>query len=106
MASPVKSSPRDAQVMGAILKEMGVTEYEPRVVNVMLEFVYRKTIVASVWYWNWAHRWNAMHWIVISSVWKITLYDFIDKSALYSFYFLRVIYVTMSNFVTCRNEWK
>lgn len=48
MASPVKSSPRDAQVMGAILKEMGVTEYEPRVVNVMLEFVYRKTIVASV----------------------------------------------------------
>lgn len=48
MASPVKSSPRDAQVMGAILKEMGVTEYEPRVVNVMLEFVYRKIIVASV----------------------------------------------------------
>nr|XP_022336935.1 transcription initiation factor TFIID subunit 9B-like isoform X1 [Crassostrea virginica] len=41
MASPAKSSPRDAQVMGAILKEMGVTEYEPRVVNVMLEFVYR-----------------------------------------------------------------
>lgn len=55
MASPVKSSPRDAQVMGAILKEMGVTEYEARVVNVMLEFVYRKTIVASVWYWNLAH---------------------------------------------------
>lgn len=44
----MKSSPRDAQVMGAILKEMGVTEYEPRVVNVMLEFVYRKIIVASV----------------------------------------------------------
>lgn len=87
MASPVKSSPRDAQVMGAILKEMGVTEYEPRVVNVMLEFVYRKTIVASVWYWNWAHRWIAMHRIVISSVWKI--YDFIDKSALYSFYFFK-----------------
>lgn len=42
MASPAKSSPRDAQVMGAILKEMGVTEYEPRVVNVMLEFVYRE----------------------------------------------------------------
>ncbi|XP_048745485.1 transcription initiation factor TFIID subunit 9B-like [Ostrea edulis] len=41
MASPAKSSPRDAQVMAAILKEMGVTEYEPRVVNVMLEFVYR-----------------------------------------------------------------
>ncbi|XP_064615145.1 transcription initiation factor TFIID subunit 9-like [Liolophura sinensis] len=40
MAAP-KSSPRDAQVMAAILKDMGVTDYEPRVINQMLEFAYR-----------------------------------------------------------------
>ena len=37
-----KNIPKDAQVMMAILKEMGVTEYEPRVINQMLEFSYRK----------------------------------------------------------------
>ncbi|ODM98033.1 Transcription initiation factor TFIID subunit 9 [Orchesella cincta] len=36
-----KQIPRDAAVMHAILKEMGVPLYEPRVVNQMLEFVYR-----------------------------------------------------------------
>ncbi|CAL8118772.1 unnamed protein product [Orchesella dallaii] len=36
-----KQVPRDAAVMHAILKEMGVPLYEPRVVNQMLEFVYR-----------------------------------------------------------------
>ena len=36
-----KKLPKDAQVMMAILKEMGVTEYEPRVINQMLEFSYR-----------------------------------------------------------------
>ena len=41
MAVP-KSSPRDAQVMAAILKDMGVQDYEPRCVNQMLEFAYRK----------------------------------------------------------------
>ncbi|XP_056303031.1 transcription initiation factor TFIID subunit 9 [Danio aesculapii] len=40
MASP-KTVPKDAQVMMQILKDMGVTEYEPRVVNQMLEFTYR-----------------------------------------------------------------
>ena len=44
MAAPVKSSPRDAQVMSAILKDMGVTDYEPRLVNQMLEFTYRKLL--------------------------------------------------------------
>ncbi len=39
--SSVKSTPKDAQVMAAILKEMGVTDYEPRVINQMLEFTYR-----------------------------------------------------------------
>ncbi|NXM75823.1 TAF9 factor, partial [Serilophus lunatus] len=40
MASP-KSGPKDAQVMAQILKDMGITEYEPRVINQMLEFAYR-----------------------------------------------------------------
>uniref|UniRef100_A0A4X2LVS9 TATA-box binding protein associated factor 9b n=1 Tax=Vombatus ursinus TaxID=29139 RepID=A0A4X2LVS9_VOMUR len=40
MASP-KSSPKDAQVMAQILKDMGITEYEPRVINQMLEFAFR-----------------------------------------------------------------
>ena len=43
MAAP-KSSPKDAQVMEAVLKDMGVTEYEPRIVNQMLEFCYREFI--------------------------------------------------------------
>ena len=37
-----KSQPKDAQVMAAILKEMGVHEYEPRIINQMLDFSYRK----------------------------------------------------------------
>ncbi|KAH3806674.1 transcription initiation factor TFIID subunit 9B-like [Dreissena polymorpha] len=41
MAQPTKSTPRDAQVMAAILKDMGVTDYEPRLINQMLEFTYR-----------------------------------------------------------------
>ena len=28
-----KSSPKDAQVMASILKDMGIMEYEPRVIN-------------------------------------------------------------------------
>ncbi|XP_028402693.1 transcription initiation factor TFIID subunit 9B-like [Dendronephthya gigantea] len=36
-----KSTPRDARAMKAILKEMGVEDYEPRVINQMLEFTYR-----------------------------------------------------------------
>ncbi|XP_031552788.1 transcription initiation factor TFIID subunit 9B-like [Actinia tenebrosa] len=36
-----KSTPKDALVMGAILREMGISDYEPRVVNQMLEFTYR-----------------------------------------------------------------
>lgn len=36
-----KSSPKDAQVMTSILKDMGIIEYEPRVINQMLEFTYR-----------------------------------------------------------------
>ena len=42
MAESGFSSPRDAAVMEAILKEMGVEEYEPNVINQMLEFSYSK----------------------------------------------------------------
>ncbi|GFO35864.1 transcription initiation factor tfiid subunit 9 [Plakobranchus ocellatus] len=41
MSVPPKSSPKDAQVMSAILKDMGVLESEPRLINQMLEFTYR-----------------------------------------------------------------
>nr|XP_046266526.1 transcription initiation factor TFIID subunit 9 isoform X2 [Scatophagus argus] len=40
MSAP-KTIPKDAQVMVQILKDMGITEYEPRVINQMLEFTYR-----------------------------------------------------------------
>ena len=49
-----KNIPKDAQVMMAILKEMGVTEYEPRVINQMLEFSYRKRYLYCIlWVVNW-----------------------------------------------------
>lgn len=34
--------PKDAQVIISILKEIGIQDYEPRVVNQLLEFTYRK----------------------------------------------------------------
>lgn len=40
MVSP-KSMPKDAQMMAQMLKDMGITEYEPRVINQMLEFAFR-----------------------------------------------------------------
>lgn len=33
--------PRDAKVMAQLLKSMGVEEYQPRVLNQLLEFMYR-----------------------------------------------------------------
>ena len=39
---PNRTTPKDAQVMASILKEMGVNEYEPRVINQMLDFSYSK----------------------------------------------------------------
>jgi len=41
MSGPSKSSPKDAQVMSAILKDMGVLDSETRLINQMLEFTYR-----------------------------------------------------------------
>jgi len=46
--APPKSTPKDAQVMSAILKDMGVTDYEPRLINQMLEFTYRMFISAPL----------------------------------------------------------
>uniref|UniRef100_A0A2K6ATJ4 Transcription initiation factor TFIID subunit 9 n=1 Tax=Macaca nemestrina TaxID=9545 RepID=A0A2K6ATJ4_MACNE len=40
MASP-KSMPNDAQKTAQILKDMGITEYEPRGINQMMEFAFR-----------------------------------------------------------------
>ena len=36
-----KSMPKDGRVMMAILKDMNITDYEPRVVEQLLEFTYR-----------------------------------------------------------------
>lgn len=36
-----KHIPKDAQVIMTIMKEVGITDYEPRVVNQLLEFTYR-----------------------------------------------------------------
>ena len=36
-----KCIPKDGQVMISILKDMGINDFEPRVVNQMLEFSYR-----------------------------------------------------------------
>jgi transcription initiation factor TFIID subunit 9 len=33
-----KSTPKDAQVMAAILRDMGITDYEPRVINQVIFF--------------------------------------------------------------------
>ncbi|XP_026321666.1 transcription initiation factor TFIID subunit 9 [Hyposmocoma kahamanoa] len=41
-----KHLPKDAQVIMSIMKEVGISDYEPRVVNQLLEFTYR--YVASV----------------------------------------------------------
>lgn len=44
------------QVMAQILKDMGITEYEPRVINQMLEFAYSKRRRGgrrlAVWVWG------------------------------------------------------
>lgn len=41
----VKHVPKDAQVIMSIMKDMGITDYEPKVINQLLEFTYRKFYV-------------------------------------------------------------
>lgn len=42
ISAQIKHVPKDAQVIMSILKELNIHEYEPRVVNQMLEFTFRK----------------------------------------------------------------
>jgi hypothetical protein len=44
MAAQTKHVPKDAQVIMSIMKDMGINEYEPRVINQLLEFTYRKYV--------------------------------------------------------------
>ncbi|KAJ8686276.1 hypothetical protein QAD02_022070 [Eretmocerus hayati] len=37
----VKQAPKDAQVIVSIMEDMGIKEYEPKVINQLLEFTYR-----------------------------------------------------------------
>lgn len=50
----VKHIPKDAQVIMSIMKELNVTEYEPRVINQLLEFTYSmyfgSTGITSLYY--------------------------------------------------------
>lgn len=41
MSSQTKHIPKDAQVIMSIMKDMGIVDYEPRVINQLLEFTYR-----------------------------------------------------------------
>ncbi|XP_003426479.1 transcription initiation factor TFIID subunit 9 [Nasonia vitripennis] len=41
LPSHVKHVPKDAQVIVSIMKDMGITDYEPKVINQLLEFTYR-----------------------------------------------------------------
>lgn len=41
IAIQTKHTPKDAQVIMSIMKEVGITDYEPRVINQLLEFIYR-----------------------------------------------------------------
>ena len=38
---PVPAIPKEAQVMAAILRDLGILEYDPGVLTQMLEFSYR-----------------------------------------------------------------
>lgn len=44
MNSSIKHIPKDAQVIMSILKELNIAEYEPRVINQLLEFTYSKLV--------------------------------------------------------------
>ncbi|KPJ12838.1 hypothetical protein RR48_10468 [Papilio machaon] len=41
LTTQTKHIPKDAQVIMSIMKEVGITDYEPRVVNQLLEFIFR-----------------------------------------------------------------
>jgi hypothetical protein len=65
MAAQVKHIPKDAQVIMSIVKDMGILEYEPRVINQLLEFTYRKPVTFCVIkYCAVLHVCIEVHWIV------------------------------------------
>ena len=43
-----RTLPKDAQVIAAMLKDAGIQEWEPRVVNQLLEFIYRELICPGI----------------------------------------------------------
>lgn len=47
-----KLTPKDTQVIATILKEMGIVEYEPRVLPQLVEFAYSKLICIQLIYVN------------------------------------------------------
>ena len=42
-----KTTPKDVLIVTQILKDMGITEYEPRVVHQMIEFTYSESITRN-----------------------------------------------------------
>lgn len=52
MAVQAKHIPKDAQVIMSIMKDMGIHEYEPRVINQLLEFTYRKYVKRKGYVYN------------------------------------------------------
>ena len=47
MAAPAKSTPKDALTVSAILEDMGVSDFDPRLVNAMLEFTYSRSFFGT-----------------------------------------------------------
>lgn len=46
-ANSSKTTPKDIQIIAAILKDMGVNDYEPRVAHQMVEFAYREFYLST-----------------------------------------------------------
>ena len=49
----VKRLPKDAHVMASILRDMGIVEWEPRVINQLMEFSYNyvTTVIGKYQIW-------------------------------------------------------
>lgn len=46
--SQLKHVPKDAQVIMSIMKDMGIVDYEPKVINQLLEFTYREYLQNNI----------------------------------------------------------
>ena len=58
VSQEVSDLPKDANTIVAILKDMGVTDYEPKVINQLLEFTYSKFKLTrlDLYFWNEIYR--------------------------------------------------